>query len=413
MRRVHLAILALALLGCSSFVFQGCAVNPVTGKKELHLVSVSEEEEINLGKKSFVPLVSNMGGFYRDKDLEEYIQEVGIRLAKKSHRPNLPYTFRILNSSIPNAFALPGGYITVHRGLLVGISSEGELAAVLGHEIGHVTARHAVAAYQRAIAANLTLMGIGAATGGSQGTMRLSSLAANLVENGYSREQEREADYLGVDYMIRGKYDPRGAVDLQNYFYEEFEKGKGSNFFQGLFRSHPFSQERLSNIRRYLRERYPKISGSAGYSVYEERYQLETAGVRKVQKAYDVYDEGVGLLKKKKSRDALDKFRQAIDMEPGQAPFYSMAGVVFLLDDNLNSAIRYLNKSVSRDPEYVDARIYLGIALAKKGDCSQGITHLEKSMKIMATKVAAKYLGRCYRKLGDIEKARKYEAMSR
>ncbi len=413
MRRVQITILALALLTYTSFTFQGCAVNPVTGKEELHLVSVSEQEEINLGKKSFVPIVSNMGGFYRDRDLEKYVEEVGIRLAKKSHRPNLPYKFRVLNSSIPNAFALPGGFIVVHRGLLVGISSEGELAAVLGHEIGHVTARHAVAAYQRALAANLALLGISAVSGGAQGTMRLSELAANLVENGYSREQEREADYLGVDYMIRGGYDPQGAIDLQNYFFEQFEKGKRSNFFQGLFRTHPFSRERLSNIRRYIRERYPKIRGSAGYSVYKERYQRKTERLRRVQKAYDVYDKGVTLLKKKRNRDALEKFQRAIDMEPGQAPFYSMAGVVFLLDDNLNSAIRYFNKSVTRDPEYVDARIYLGIALTKEGDCSRAVTHLEKSMEIMPTKVAAKYLGRCYRKLGEIEKARRYERMSK
>ena len=121
-----------------------CAVNPVTGRSELAIMSFSREEEVSLGAKAYVPAVQQQGGFYRDKALEEYVQGVGMRIARVSHRPDLDYRYRVLNSSVPNAFALPGGYVYVTRGLLPLVNNEDELAGVVGHEIGHVAARHSV-----------------------------------------------------------------------------------------------------------------------------------------------------------------------------------------------------------------------------------------------------------------------------
>ena len=394
------------------FFLSGCAVNPVTGKREFHLVKVTEEEEIDLGRKSYVPIVQQEGGFYRDSNLEAYVQSVGEKLGKVSHRPNLPYTFRVLNASVPNAFALPGGFIVVNRGLLIALSSEGELAAVLGHEIGHATARHSVAAYQRALGLNLALLGV-AVAGGSGATMQLSSIGAGLLQSGFSREQERESDYLGIDYMVKAKYDPRGAIDLQEYFFQEFEKGKSSLWIEGLFRTHPFSSERLENVKTYSREKYSGALDGKGYVLNEGAYIKKTERLREVQKAYDVYDEGNKLLGNKQKEEALKKYLRAIEMEPQQAPFYTKAGLVFLIDENENSAITYLEKAVKIDPELAEARVYLGIAQEQKGECGKAVVHLEKSMDLMPTKTAAKYLGKCYRKLGDREKAAKYEQMAK
>ena len=147
MRRRPPATLPATLLAiCLLAAVYSCAVNPVTGRSELAIVSISEEEEAALGAKAYMPAVQQQGGFYQDKELEEYVQGVGMRLARVSHRPNLQYRYRVLNSSVPNAFALPGGYIVINRGLLVGLSNEAEMAAVLGHETGHVTAKHSLAA---------------------------------------------------------------------------------------------------------------------------------------------------------------------------------------------------------------------------------------------------------------------------
>ncbi len=392
----------------------GCAVNPVTGKRELRIVSISEEEEVKLGSRSFGPIVQSMGGFYRDPELESYVRSVGERLARVSHRPNLKYTFKILNSSVVNAFALPGGFIAVNRGLLVAISSEAELAAVLGHEIGHVTARHAVAAYQRALLMNVTLLGLAMAGGAqSKAVMDLSRIALGLIENGYSREQERESDYLGVDYMVKAGYDPQGAIDLQEFFYEKFEKGKDPLWIEGLFRTHPFSRERLENIRKYVRERYARALTSGKFVLNEGVYLDRTARLRRVQKAYDVYDEGEKLLREKKKAAALEKFLDAIEMQPDQAPFYGKAGLVYLLDDDFRTAGRYLREAVRIDPEYAEGRLYLGIDLYELDDLRGAVTHLEKSMELMPTKLAARYLARAYRRLGDLEKARKYEKMAK
>ena len=118
-------------------------------KKELSLFQVSTEEEVAIGKKTFPQAVQQMGGEYQDPALAAYVNEVGTRLARYGERPELPYEFKIVNDSSPNAFALPGGYIAISRGLLADLENEAQLAAVLGHEIGHVTARHSVQGMQR------------------------------------------------------------------------------------------------------------------------------------------------------------------------------------------------------------------------------------------------------------------------
>ncbi|RMG59875.1 MAG: peptidase M48 [Deltaproteobacteria bacterium] len=410
MRKVF-PFLSLFLL---SLLLTACAVNPVTGKRELALVKVTEEEEVKLGARSFAPISQSMGGFYRDEALEEYVAQVGRRLARVSHRPHLKYTFKIVNSSVVNAFALPGGFIAVNRGLLVNLSSEAELAAVLGHEIGHVTARHAVAAYQRSILWNVALLGVAVAGGARSGAvMDLSRIGLSLIENGYSREQERESDYLGVDYMVRAGYNPRGAIDLQEFFYEKFEKGKDPLWVEGLFRTHPFSRERLENIRRYVNERYPDALDNPRFVIGEGEYLQRTEGIRKVQKAYDIADEGDRLLREKKLSAALAKFREAMEREPNQAPFPAKVGLVHLLREEYSTARRYLEQSVLLDPEYALGRLYLGIDLYELGKTSESVLHLEKSMELMPTKIAARYLARAHRRLGNLEKAREYEKIAK
>ena len=126
------------------FSLVGCAVNPVTGKQDF--VMISEEQEIQMGRE-YNSQILKMKPVYQDQKLQDYVQSIGESLALKSHRPNLIYRFTVLDSPDINAFALPGGYIYINRGLMSYFSSEEELAAVLGHEIGHVTARHSVRQY--------------------------------------------------------------------------------------------------------------------------------------------------------------------------------------------------------------------------------------------------------------------------
>jgi predicted Zn-dependent protease len=404
---------ALAGLCLLALAVYSCAVNPVTGRSELSIVTFSEEEEIALGTKAYVPAVQQQGGFYRDPGLEEYVQGVGMRIARVSHRPNLNYRYRVLNSSIPNAFALPGGYIVINRGLLVGLKNEAEMAAVLGHETGHVTAKHSLAGYQRAMAANVLVAGVVLATGGRAGVQELSGVTASLVENGFSRDQEREADWLGIDYMVHAGYSPEGAVQLQEYFYRELEGGKNPMWAEGLFRTHPFSKERLENARARIAQKYPDTVKNPNYTFNGTVFLGKTARLREVQKAYDVSDQGDKALKQKRYDEALAKYREAERMQPDQAPFHSSAGSILLIRKDYPAAETELRKAIALDGELFEPRFLLGALKYQKQEYRAAIPELERSMDLYPTKQAAAMLSKSYQAIGDAANAKKYADMAK
>jgi predicted Zn-dependent protease len=410
LRGIALSLAAFAALALAVYA---CAVNPVTGRSELALVSFSPEEEVALGAQAYGPAVQQQGGFYRDNALEEYVQGVGMRLARASHRPALSYRYRVLNSSVPNAFALPGGFIVINRGLLVGLKSEAELAAVLGHETGHVTARHSMAGYQRALAANVLLTGISVAAGGKAGVMELSGITASLINNGFSREQEREADWLGIDYMVKAGYNPEGAVKLQEYFYSELERGKNPMFVEGLFRTHPFSKERLTNARARVADRYPNTVRNPNYTFNETIFLQKTARLREVQKAYDLADEGDKMLKEKRYGEALAKYEAAAAREPGQAPFPASIGRVHLIRKEYAAAETALRRAVRLDSEFFEPHLLLGALHYQKNEHRQAIPELSRSMDLLPTKQGAAMLSKSYEAIGDGENARKYAEMAK
>ena len=412
--RNHEALAAALVLICLLAVaVYSCAVNPVTGRSELAIVSFSEEEEAALGAKAFTPAVQQQGGFFRDRELEEYVQGVGMRLARVSHRPNLNYRYRVLNSSVPNAFALPGGYIVINRGLLVGLENEAEMAAVLGHETAHVTAKHSLAGYQRAMASNVLVAGVVLATGGTTGVQEISGITASLIENGYSRDQEREADWLGIDYMVKAGYSPEGAVQLQEYFYRQLEGGKNPMWAEGLFRTHPFSKERLDNARARIAERYPDTVKNPSYTLNGTVFLRKTARLRKAQKAYDVSDQGDKLLKAKRYDEALAKYLEAARMEPGQAPFHSSAGSVYMIRKNDAAAEGELRKAIELDGDRFGPRFLMGALRYGKREYRAAIPELERSMELYPTKQAAAMLSKSYEALGDAVNAKKYADMAK
>jgi predicted Zn-dependent protease len=410
LRGIALSLVAFTALALAVYA---CAVNPVTGKSELALVSFTPEEEVALGAKAYGPAVQQQGGFYRDKALEAYVQGVGMRLARVSHRPNLNYRYRVLNSSVPNAFALPGGFIVINRGLLVGLKSEAEMAAVLGHETGHVTAKHSLAGYQRALATNVLLAGVSIAAGGTTGVMELSGITASLVNNGFSREQEREADWLGIDYMVKAGYSPEGAVRLQEYFYSELEGGKNPLFVEGLFRTHPFSRERLENARAHIARRYPNTVKNPNFTFNETIFLQKTAQLRKVQKAYDLADEGNKMLEEKRYDEALAKYRAAAAREPDQAPFPSSIGRVHLIRKEYPAAESSLRSAIRLDDEFFEPHLLLGALRYQKKEYRTAIPELSRSMDLLPTKQAAAMLSKSYEAVGDRENAKKYAEMAK
>lgn len=407
------AVLALSFFIALSLAVWNCAVNPVTGRTELAIQSFTAEEEEALGAQAYGPAVQQQGGFYRDPELEAYIQGVGMKVAKQSHRPELAYKFRVLNSSVPNAFALPGGFIVINRGLLVGLSTEAEVAAVLGHETAHVTAKHSLAGYQRAMAANLLLQGIALGTGGKESVMQLSGITASLVENGFSRDQEREADWLGIDYMVKAGYNPDGAVKLQEYFFTQLEGGKNPLMVEGLFRTHPFSKERLENARARITQRYPDTVKNPNYTFNESAFRTKTIRLREVQKSYDLYDAGNKQLEAKDYDGALAKFREAAAKEPGQAPFHSAIGRVHIAKNRYAEADAALRKAVALDGENFEPHYLLGALAYTQKSYKQAIPPLLRSMELIPTKSAAGYLAKSYEATGDAVNAKKYAEMAK
>ena len=208
MRRAQLtltfALAAFATLG-------SCARNPVTHERQLALIS--QEEEVRLGKQA-AQEIDQQVGLYPDPKLQQYVQSVGMKLAKTTERPNLPWSFQVANDASVNAFSLPGGPVFVTRGLLTHMSSEAELAGVLGHEIAHITARHAVSRISEQALAQLGL-GIG---GIFSPVIRkygqLAGLGMQLIFLKYSRDDETQADGLGFKYMTSHGYDPRQMTSL-------------------------------------------------------------------------------------------------------------------------------------------------------------------------------------------------------
>ncbi|MFN2308258.1 MAG: M48 family metalloprotease [Gammaproteobacteria bacterium] len=227
----------------------GCATNPVTGSSDF--VLMSEEQEIALGRQYHPQVLKEMPR-YEDPALTAYVQRVGERLVPHSHRPNLIYRFTVLDSQDVNAFALPGGYIYITRGLLAYLNSEAELAAVLGHELGHVTARHSVRQHSAATATGL-LGAVIAGASGVQGAGDLAQIAGTAFVRGYGREHELEADRLGAEYLARSSYDPQamlrviGVLKDQETFelQRAKEEGREPRVYHGLFSTHPANDTRL------------------------------------------------------------------------------------------------------------------------------------------------------------------------
>ncbi len=229
----------------------GCATNPVT--KQPDFVLMSEDQELALGQAAAKQVAAQMPLLKASDPLVRYVDEVGQRLAAVSDRPNLFYRFHVVDDPTINAFALPGGYIYIHRGLLVHLNSEAELAAVLGHEIGHVTARHAVKRYTQAQAYRLGMAITSIFVPIPMAMGQISDLIALAVIQGYGREAELQSDELSLKYLARAGYDPHATIGILETLKrlddldakEKREAGEKVERYHGAFASHPETEKRI------------------------------------------------------------------------------------------------------------------------------------------------------------------------
>ena len=403
-RGFHFLLFLLLL----SLLFGGCAVNPATGKKELALFQMPVAEEIAIGEKTFPRALQQMGGEYPDSRLNEYVNDVGRRLGRLSQRPDLPFTFRVVNDSTPNAFALPGGFIAISRGLLVHLENEAQLAAVLGHEVGHVAARHSVQGMQRGSLFNVALAvlsGVTAEKGYGPLAEQAGQVTASLLENSYSREQERESDMLGIDYMVRSGYSPSGAVQLQEFFYRKIEGGAEPTWLAGLFRTHPFSRERMLANEDYIRTYFSEALKDPRHELRPKPFLDATAGLRKVQPAYELYEQARRLEARDDLAAAIGTYLQALEAAPDEALIHTGLGLASIKAGDLNPARRYLVTAVQLDGNYYQSHLGLGYVHLQKEDAAAAVRSLERSMELLPTLQGGFLLAEGYEKLGQNQKA--------
>ena len=346
-------VLALVLLA-------GCATNPVTGHRQL--MFLSESGEVQLDRENSPHQISADYGPSQDAELNRYVSSVGNQLAAISHRPDMPYSFRVVNAVYVNAYAFPGGTISVSRGIMAEMESEAELAALLGHEVGHVTSRHTAQRYTYGVLGSVAVLGLtllvqqkdenyAALTAG------LGSIAAGALLARYSRSDEREADALALEYMTKAGYSPEGCVSLMDMLRKQ-EKEK-PNVVQMLFATHPMSDERYDTALKAVSEKY---HDKKTLPLNRERFLEKTAALRKMKPALAKMQEGEKAMNDGKFDDALALLQEADREAPRDYACQLLLARCMLAKKNFAEAEKYAAAARAVYPQEPQALHVSGVA---------------------------------------------------
>lgn len=351
--------LQLGALSATSLLL-GCAVNPVTGKSQFMLVS--EGEEIDLDRRNFPHQFSSDYGQVQDPALVEYIASVGRSIASTTHRPNMPYQFAPLNAAYVNAYTFPAGSVGITRGVLVNLESESELAALIGHELGHVNARHTAQRMSKGVLTSVLVAGVAAYAG--QENERYQSLAAGLgaIAAGallarYSRDNEREADSLAMDYMIRSGYGPQGHTDLMDMLRSLHRRKPGT--LELMFATHPMSDERY---RDSLKKRESLPLSAKELPLHRERFMDNTSILRAKKGAIERMQDGDSSMMDKKYSEAEVHYKEALRLAPGDYAGLLMMAKCQLARDRSGTALKFAEDAMAVYPQEPQALHVAGIA---------------------------------------------------
>jgi beta-barrel assembly-enhancing protease len=341
----------------------GCATNPVTGENQFMLVS--ENQEIKMDQQHSPHQFSADYGTVQDSRLNAYVSETSHKLAALTHRPQMPYSFRVVNANYVNAYAFPGGSIAATRGIMLKMRNEGELAALMGHELGHVNARHTAEIMSKSQITNLLVVGLAAYAGSKSDygdiAAQLGMLSSGVLLASYSRDNERQADALGMEYMVKAGYGPDGMVGLMNIL-NDLSKGKHSAA-QLLFSTHPMSSERYSTAVNTARTQY---AGAKRNPLYSERYMDNIAGLRRIRGAIENMQKGEAAMGKKKYEDAQGLFDKALKQAPRDYAGLVLMAKCQLAQKKTDAAERYLKTARQVYPKEGQALYLDGYVKLKK-----------------------------------------------
>jgi predicted Zn-dependent protease len=375
-RRCLLRGLGIATLGSLA---AGCATNPVTGQSELMLLS--EEEELQLGKQAFSELAWQQGGPLKtDPATQAYLAGIVRKLHQVSHRSNLPVDFTLESASEPNAWAIPG-HTAMNRGLLQYLENEAQFAFVMGHEMGHVAARHTAARQSRTTLGNAGLGVLGAAADaaglGAAGGLAVGAAGAGtqLLLLSYDRGQELQADQLGVLYMARAGYDPSEAVRahivlnqaIDGYLANLGQRRDADSAMSQILSTHPRHEQRVAEIQAYIKTLSPDLRVE-GDGRDAERWLRETESVRRLAPAYARYDRALlafsqaakaaeqkqNAVVRQKVGDSQHEIEAAIQLAD-QAQFATLQGYLLAVQGRKGEARSAFNRAVALYPGYQPA----------------------------------------------------------
>ncbi|MHC4570728.1 MAG: M48 family metalloprotease [Planctomycetota bacterium] len=246
--------LALLILCLSFCFFTGCAVNPITGEGEL--MFFPEEQDIAIGRKYAPEVEKQMGGRIANQSLQNYIDSVGQRIARFSHRPDFEYHFVALNDKSVNAMALPGGYLFITKGMLKELATEAQLAGILAHEIVHIVARDTSNAMSNQIGIDILLSAV-TSEKTSKGILTAADLTRQILGLQYSREDEKAADVAGMDYMVLAGYNPYGMVETMQML-----KGRQEIRPIEFFSTHPSPKNRIAYLAQRIQTKHHTLEAS-------------------------------------------------------------------------------------------------------------------------------------------------------
>jgi predicted Zn-dependent protease len=262
-------------IAASLLLMANCATNPATGEREFSLMS--EAQEIQLGRQTDAQVRQEMG-IYNDAQLQQYVSSVGMRLAKASERPTLPWQFAVVDQPAVNAFALPGGFIYLTRGILPFLDNEAQLAGVLGHEIGHVTARHSAQQYTQATSASLGVTLLSIFVPEARPLQGITETALGLLFLKHGRDDELQADRLGVEYTAKTGWNPAGVAGMLQTLARLDEAGGSRKGVPNWLSTHPAPADRVQQVRAFIKEAAVPV-GTSGGTVDEADFLRRIDGV--------------------------------------------------------------------------------------------------------------------------------------
>lgn len=356
-------ILWLFGAGAMAATLGGCAESPVTGRRIL--VGMSEEQERGIDKEVAPHQFSQDMGPVQDAALNQYVAGVGSRMQPATHRPGMPYSYRALNANYLNAYTFPGGAMGVTRGILTELNDEAELAALLGHEMGHVNARHSAQRQGKGLLAQAAVLGMSLAVDSQWGALTAiaGQVGASALLASYSRDNEREADALGQEYMVKAGYPASGMARLQGLLIKEAKEEP--SLLETMFSSHPMSAERMAAARQLADGKY---AASLKANPQRERFMDNTASLRQLKPAIDACKRGETAMAKKRLPEAQTQFGTALGFAAQDYPANLLMAKCLAAQGKGGEAVRYAEAARAIYPQEAQAHKLVGTLKLQQRD---------------------------------------------